>query len=224
MTQRDTPDRILDVAERHFAERGYARSSLRGMTGEAGVNLAAVHYHFGSKEALFRAVVERRIAPVNAERLRQLDAIEARGPAAPPAADELLRALFAPAMRFADPDQGAHAAFLRLMGRVHAESSERLEALRPLFHEIHRRFLAAFARALPEVPRPELERRLHFSIGVMVHTLLHPEFRCAGGAQGSDAEASGARDGASALDSLVTFASAGMAASPQPEGRTCARS
>ena len=72
----DTKERILDVAERLFADRGFPATPLRDITSEAGVNVASVNYHFGSKEALLAAVLERRLHPVNARRLELLDAIE----------------------------------------------------------------------------------------------------------------------------------------------------
>ena len=75
----DTRDRILDAAERLFAQQGFDLTSLRALTTEADVNLAAVNYHFGSKERLFEAVLARLIAPINAERLARLDALEAKG-------------------------------------------------------------------------------------------------------------------------------------------------
>ena len=78
MTQADTKERILDAAELLFAEHGFSGTSLRAVTGEAEVNLAAVNYHFGSKMGLFKAVVLRRVGPLNEERLRMLDALEAR--------------------------------------------------------------------------------------------------------------------------------------------------
>ena len=72
----DTKERILNVAERFFADRGFPATSLRDLTSEASVNIASVNYHFGSKEALLAAVLERRLRPVNARRLELLDAIE----------------------------------------------------------------------------------------------------------------------------------------------------
>ncbi|MDY7020508.1 MAG: TetR/AcrR family transcriptional regulator, partial [Cyanobacteriota bacterium] len=58
-SKNDTKEQILNAAERHFALFGFAGTSLRAVTREANVNLAAVHYHFGSKEELFKAVVRR---------------------------------------------------------------------------------------------------------------------------------------------------------------------
>ena len=95
MASLDTKQHILDTAEQLFAERGYAATSLRAVTQAAGVNLAAVNYHFGSKTGLLFAVVERRVNPVNAERLRLLDTLES-GPE-PPELEAVLRAFIAPA-------------------------------------------------------------------------------------------------------------------------------
>src|ERR1022692_2401549 len=80
----DTKERILDTAERLFAKQGYAATSLRGIIAEAGVNLAAVHYHFHSKEALLEAVILRRSVPANRERLALLDRFEKEREGNPP--------------------------------------------------------------------------------------------------------------------------------------------
>ena len=64
-----TKQRILDAAESLFMEHGFEATSLRSITAAAGVNLAAVNYHFGSKEELFQAVLTRRLDPMNHARL-----------------------------------------------------------------------------------------------------------------------------------------------------------
>ena len=70
-------------------EHGFAETSLRMITARAEVNLAAVNYHFGSKEALIREVFQRHLGPLNAARIAYLDRLEAQaaGPAAEPGAD-----------------------------------------------------------------------------------------------------------------------------------------
>src|SRR6478736_3259068 len=75
-TSPDTKTRILDVAEGLFVEHGFEATSLRQLTAAAGVNLAAVNYHFGSKEELFQAVLTRRLDPMNQERIERLDRLE----------------------------------------------------------------------------------------------------------------------------------------------------
>src|SRR3954471_3227822 len=102
----ETKLRILDTAERLFAESGFAATSLRQIISEAGVNLAAVHYHFGSKDELLDAVVTRKAAPVNEERLALLDGLPAE--AGIPA---ILDAFLTPMARKA----GANPQFVRLM-------------------------------------------------------------------------------------------------------------
>src|SRR5512142_1768362 len=73
-----TRELILDAAERLFMEHGFDGTSMRVVTGEAGVNLAAANYHFGSKEVLMQEVLRRRLDVINQERLRQLDEAEAK--------------------------------------------------------------------------------------------------------------------------------------------------
>ena len=74
----DTKESILDAAEKLFAERGFSGTSLRTITAAARVNLAAVNYHFGSKDALIEAVLARRVRPMNAERVARLDRARAK--------------------------------------------------------------------------------------------------------------------------------------------------
>src|SRR5437899_12857181 len=101
MADKDVPvatkDRILDAAESLFMEHGFEATSLRSITAAAGVNLAAVNYHFGSKEELFQSVLTRRLDPMNHARLALLTRLE--GEAAPHAlsCDKILTALFVPA-------------------------------------------------------------------------------------------------------------------------------
>jgi len=98
----DTRIKILDTAERLFGEEGYQPVSLRHITAAAGVNLAAIHYHFGSKEELLDELVMRKAVPVNAERLESLRRLrEAAGPEAI-AVEDLLEAFLVPAFHAAD--------------------------------------------------------------------------------------------------------------------------
>jgi AcrR family transcriptional regulator len=162
----DTKDRILEVAERLFAERGIAGTSLRAVTAEAGANVAAVHYHFGSKEDLTRAVVLRRAEPVNAERLRCLDALEAEAGPDGPGVESILEAFFrAPVALWAEGGETV-ASFL-----LH-EPVDRIQPLvMEVMGEVARRFLAALARALPHLPPEEVAERFQLVIGVLIHVL-----------------------------------------------------
>ena len=172
-----TRDRLLDAAERLFVEHGLERTSLRQITGEAGANLAAVNYHFGSRLALVRAVFERRLQPMNAERLRQLDAAEAAAEEAGAPCAELeaiLRAFLRPALVLGRQAGGRDV--LRLIARAHStDNPEVQQALLEAFGEVARRFTRALERALPTLPRPEVLWRLHFLVGGLVQTLLSGE-------------------------------------------------
>ena len=79
----DTASRILDAAEALFMEHGFDGTSMRMITGQAGVNLAAINYHFGSKEGLFQGVFRRRLTDLNRRRVAELDALEAEAGGAP---------------------------------------------------------------------------------------------------------------------------------------------
>ena len=177
----DTRDQILDTAERLFAEFGIDGVSVRTITAEARVNLAAIHYHFGSKEALVREVFARRIGPLNRERLRLLDDLLERSRPQQPRLEDLVRILVGPPLRlWLQAEKGE--TFTRLCGRIYSESSAQLQTMCvDLFQEVVRRFSAAFEQAAPELPKTELMWRMHFVIGAMVHTLMQGGLRAAVG-------------------------------------------
>src|SRR5690606_29180436 len=163
-----TRERIIQAAERLFLEHGFDGTSLRLVTSLAGVNLGAVNYHFGGKDALFEAMLARRFDALHAERLALLDAYQAEGP---PSCEQLLAALFKPALaRARDADSDCD--FLRLLGRAYIDPSP---LLRPLLAERDdpstARFKEAVAAALPQLSVQELSWRLHFMMGALAYTL-----------------------------------------------------
>lgn len=166
-----TRQRILEAAERLFAEHGFAGTSLRAIIREAGVNLAAVHYHFGSKEALLEAVVARHFGPLNEERLRALDQVEREAGRRRPSARGIIEAFVGPVLRLcADPARGK--TFMKLIGRALAEPEQYFHQVGPKqIGEVRDRFLAAMERALPEVPREEIMWRVLFTIGALAFTM-----------------------------------------------------
>ena len=168
----DTKERILAAAEKLFAEEGMARTSLRAITVAAGVNVAAVHYHFGSKEALLEALFARRAAPINAERLARLGALEAGAPEGGPSVEDLIEAFLVPSFRMLDdldPDGPPPA---QLIGRFLSEPEEIVQRLmREQFSEVGSRYLAAFRRALPDVPAREIAWRCEFMWALLTHLL-----------------------------------------------------
>ena len=96
---KDTKTRILDVAEELFGEQGLDRVSIRDITKKAQVNLAAIYYHFGSKEDLIAAVFERRVVPVNEARLAALDAVEKAAGKKAPKLEDILEAFIRPTVQ-----------------------------------------------------------------------------------------------------------------------------
>jgi AcrR family transcriptional regulator len=167
-----TKERLLDAAEALFMEHGFEATSLRLITAKAGANLAAANYHFGSKEAMFEAVLTRRLDPMNQERVELLDRFESETAPAPLGCDRILAALFIPALRLArDPAVGGNN-FLRLLGRAYADPAPFIRRfLSEQYAQMIARFKTAFGRALPHLPRKELSWRLHFIMGALSYTL-----------------------------------------------------
>lgn len=172
----DTKNTILDTAERLIAEKGIDAVSLRSITSEASVNLAAVHYHFGSKEALVEKVFERRVMPLNTRRLQMLTAVEERAGDDQLEVEEVLRALIAPAMRLYQQEGSEGRRFMQMCGRIYSEQAGYVQRIFDnLFGEIVARFTVAFRRALPEIPEADRAWRIHFCVGAMIHTMSDSE-------------------------------------------------
>ena len=167
-----TKERILDAAEALFMAHGYEATSLRAITAAAEVNLAAVNYHFGSKEVLFEAVLTRRLDPMNQRRVALLGQLEDAAAPAPVASERILSALLVPALELArDPERGG-GNFLRLLGRAYADPAPFIRRfLAAQYAEMIGRFKTAFGRALPHLPARELSWRLHFLMGALSYTL-----------------------------------------------------
>ena len=169
---RVTKDRLLDTAEALFMEHGFEATSLRAITAAAGVNLAAVNYHFGSKEELFQTVLTRRLDPMNQERVDLLTDLEARAAPASVPCERILSAMFIPALKLARDPQRGGANFLRLLGRAYADPAPFIRRfLSDQYALMIARFKAAFGRALPDLPKRELSWRLHFIMGALSYTL-----------------------------------------------------
>jgi AcrR family transcriptional regulator len=167
-----TRRRILDAAEALFMEHGFEATSLRQITAAAAVNLAAVNYHFGSKEELFQSVLTRRLDPMNQERVALLARFERDAGKAPLTPEKILAAMFIPALKLARDRQRGGNNFLRLLGRAYADPAPFIRRfLSAQYADMIGRFKAAFSRALPHLPKKELSWRLHFVMGALSYTL-----------------------------------------------------
>jgi AcrR family transcriptional regulator len=156
----ETKTKILDTAERLIGERGYSATSLRHIISEAHVNLAAIHYHFGSKEDLLDELIVRKAAPVNAERLARLDRLES------PTVEQVLEAFLLPMAEAADRDPQ----FVRLMGRMLSEGLIQ-GIVQKHFQPVSGRFFGALRLVLPSLSDEEFRWRAHFMAGAMAHTM-----------------------------------------------------
>jgi AcrR family transcriptional regulator len=202
----DTKQRILDTAERLIADQGYAATSLRHIIGEAGVNLAAVHYHFGSKEDLLDQLILAKAKRVNAERLALLERFEAESGGGPVPIEKVLAAFFEPMIEAGSKSPQ----FVRLMGRMYAEGLLPTIVAKH-FHPTLVRFMEALRRSLPHLGEAELSSRLQFMIGAMSHAVSSRQ-------QFSElvGELSPA-DFRSTMRRLMVFLSGGLQAPPTPE-------
>lgn len=194
----ETKQKILEAAERLIAEQGYAATSLRHIIAEAGVNLASIHYHFGSKEELLDELIAEKVAPINAKRLELLDRAFAEAAPEPPSVENLLRAFMLPMAEAA----GRNSQFAKVMGRIVAEG------LLPSVIEKHfkpttRPFIEGLRRVL-RLPEREFQWRIHFMSGAIAHTMCN---------SAADAPA----DFETRIGYLIRFVNAGLCA---PAGQT----
>jgi AcrR family transcriptional regulator len=169
---KDTKERILNAAEKLFAEHGFDAASLRGITAEAGVNLAAVNYHFRSKEALIQAIFARRFALLNQQRQAMLETYKAEAGDKPVPLEKLMRAFIEPAFRMPLGSDTNMTELGRLIGRMYSTDSPSLREL--IAGEVRTRlaqFLESARAILPDIPAEDVLWRWFFSIGVMIHTL-----------------------------------------------------
>lgn len=162
-----TKQRILAAAEALFAQHGFAGASMRRVTAAAKVNLAAVNYHFGSKENLIEEVFRRRLDELGTQRLARLDAIAGRPDTR---LEDVLDAFIRPALEQTLDQRGS--AFVRVLARAYAEEDERLRRfLSENYGHVLRRFAAEFARLLPALDKEELYWRIDIVVGAITYAM-----------------------------------------------------
>lgn len=163
-----TKDRILGAAEELFAQFGFSGTSLRQVTSRADVNIAAVNYHFGSKENLVNEVFRRRMDEMSAQRLACLrTAIQQH----PRQLEPVLAAFVEPALALAQDRHGG-SAFIRVIARAYAEKNDSLRSfLSHQYGHVLREFAKAIAGCVPALSKEELYWRLDFLSGALTYAM-----------------------------------------------------
>ncbi|MGL5834402.1 MAG: TetR/AcrR family transcriptional regulator [Waterburya sp.] len=166
----DTKERILVIAERLFAERGFAGTTLRNVVREAGVNLAAVHYHFGSKEELFRAVVQRFARPVVEQELKLL--AELASQSKKPSVEAILMAVVQPSLEILSQDDDQRLIQAQFMGRCRTEPEPVQSIAYGEFAPASQAFLDMLQKVLPEQSPAQLSWKFDLVITALVRVLM----------------------------------------------------
>lgn len=171
-TTESTRDRIMIVAEDLFAQHGVNGVSMRELTAAANVNLGAINYYFGTKEALLQEIFAKRARPVIERRLALLNDCE-DSPSKPPMLEQVLDAFLRPAL---DINTGAEGVkFMQLRARLAYERDPAIRDLFPKFFDpTTHRFIQVFQDILPHLTKAEVCWRFHFLLGSMIYSMANP--------------------------------------------------
>lgn len=166
--QKDTAERILNAAEELFSEKGFAETSLRNITTKAGVNLASVNYHFGSKKSLIQAVFARYLAPFTFQFSQQLDIIENQENSP----EELLRLLVITLTKSGLENSERFGVFMRLLGLAYSQGQGHLRKfLTAEYGQVFNRYMKEINRVTPQLTPMERFWRIHFMLGSAVFAM-----------------------------------------------------
>ncbi|KFZ37336.1 TetR family transcriptional regulator [Shewanella mangrovi] len=166
----DTKTKILDAAEKLFAERGFSETSLRLITSKAEVNLASVNYHFGSKRELIRAVLARYLDLFMPAASNAIAELQQQHPHA--SLTDIFSALVSPLLTLNSIRAGGTRTFLQLLGRGYIESQGHLRWFITSHYGEHlQSFVTAVQASVPTIPRADIFWRLHFTLGTVVFTM-----------------------------------------------------
>ncbi|MCK4378539.1 MAG: TetR family transcriptional regulator [Deltaproteobacteria bacterium] len=209
MAEKNTKQCILEAAERLFALHGYHHTSLRKITSEARVNLAAVNYHFGSKKALLKAIFECHLIPLNQIRLEKIKTVRdlAHRQEKPPQAADIIRAFIEPTLKYRDSKSGSNY-FITLVGRALTEPDDTVRTL--FLHHIEplgSLLFESLKEALPDLQPETLYWRLQFTIGVISHVM-----RTTGKLEMVPDHIKPHQDADSLIEQLVPYLTAGLEA------------
>jgi len=203
----DTRTRLLDAAERLFAEQGIQAVSLRSINVAAGArNASAVHYHFQSKENLLRELLARRIRFFEQERIDRMFGVLVEAGDEVPELRQVVEAAFLPTVLVLADPTGAGARYVQVLARAMADPAIDLDRLVPTsFHEGSAKLFEILRRALPEVPGRVLLQRFLFAIDLVVGAVARMD-RVArrSGAAGASMEEKEAREFGGVLVDYIT--------------------
>jgi AcrR family transcriptional regulator len=194
----DTKQSILDASEILFARDGYRGTSIRAITEEAGVNVAAVNYHFGSKKRLLEEVIKRRILPLNQIRRKRIEEVRdrARSRGRHPDIKDILVAFIEPTISFKEKHPDARN-FITFISRSFSDPDD---TVRKTFHRfinpMFQLLSEAVHEALPKLSQDDISWRLHFTIGALIQSMQMM----------ADADAK------ALLDHIIPYVTAGMKA------------
>lgn len=198
-----TPERIMDAAEALFAEHGYDAVSTRAITELAGVRLNLLSYHFGSKEKLFQAVIDRRLDVIVQRREEALERL--RGAGGPVTVGAVLRAFIHPYFELSQGDRG-WLAYARLVALT-SQSERDYKVLDQYMQRTVRAFMRALQEALPDVSPKTIRAGFYYAITLMMSSFFGMN-RIDGLVEGTQSVKALER----ASRPLVTFAEAGILA------------
>lgn len=212
MAHTETVDRILDAAEILFAEKGFSETSLRSITGKAKVNLAAVNYHFGSKNALIQAVFNRFLSPLNNLMVLGLKANrwgEKGGNI--PTIEDVLGLYMHSLLKIPTRHNNGVSIFMRLLGLAYTQSQGHLRKyLEDEYAQTFWPFLSLVKQITPNLSTKERFWRTQFVLGSMAFTMSSIQ-------QLTDIlenKAGSTPDPEEVVEYLVPFLAAGLNASP----------
>ena len=174
MASDHTRSAILNAAERLYADRGFGDVTLRDIVAAAEVNMAAVNYHFGSKDELIAELFVTRSLATNRERLNELKSAEEAG-GGRAAIDAILRALVGPTLRGCLGPERERSAAARFMIRASIESVPPIRRIKNREVDHLRKFAAAMRRSLPGRDEADLYWGLHFALAMAHHTIRERE-------------------------------------------------
>jgi AcrR family transcriptional regulator len=169
--RRTTKDKLMDAAEKLFARRGFHGTSLREITGEAGVDLALVNYHFGGKKQLLAAVLDRRGKVLNEERLRRLTEVRLRAAPSAPSTEAVVGAFLDPIL-----DRLAHAgagwrSYFALVAYVNNSPEWGRRLMGKTFDSTVREFIRAVMASLPGAAPEDIFWGYNFLTGALTLSL-----------------------------------------------------